>query len=236
MNATLAKMLMARIEDAGFAFVDKTAGLVRAIPDKRDKTKTAVIPVSCEVNDPLACDDGTIMDLLPDPKYRSVLFFEGSTMPQRIIDRVLGRHYESRLRLIGWVNCEKLGGSCQCADVAVMQLMDLLNRRLPSSTPFKDMKVVTVGGGPTGKDIFSKYTFDEATTQYLHYPFDAFCLDLTVNFRLFPGCSEESVAEDTSCWNPPMNPRRRYPKDFTAEELNDPDTGLTDEQRAAVCF
>lgn len=217
------------------AFVDKAAGLVRPIPDKRNKDKVVVLPVACNVTDPLACDDTQIRDLLPDPKYRSVMYFEAHSMPSKVMDRVIGTKYECRLRLVVWVNCEKLGGSCDCGDIAQLQLLDVLNRRIPDASPFRHVVVSAVGGGPVGKEIFARYTFDEPTTQYLHYPYDAFAIDVIVGFRLFPGCSEAMIADDTACWTAPVQPRRRYPREFSIDELQDPVNGLTDQQRTALC-
>jgi len=235
MNAWIADILLARIEAADLAFVDKTAGLTRAITDGRNG-KPVTFPVGCNVNDPLACEATALRDLLPDPKYRSVLFFEGESTPTRIRNRVLGTTYETKLRLVVWLNCEKLGGSCNCGDAAQGQLIDLLNRRLNDTTTFRRLRSTVVGGAPTrGAEIFSRYTFDEKATQYLHFPFDFFALDLSVSFYLAPGCSEESVANDVSCWQPPVQARRRYPREFTVDELNDPNNGLTTEQRAAIC-
>lgn len=236
MNASIANLILSRIEVADFAFLDKYAGLTRAITDGR-LDKPVTIPVSCTVNDPLACDSSTLADLLPDPKYRSVLFFEGDTVPRKIVKRAIGTSYESRLRLIVWLNCEKLGGACNCGDVPLMQLIDLLNKRIPDSSPFNRIVVSVEGGGPTrGSEVFGKYTLDNKATQFLHYPFDYFALDITVSFMLIPGCSPESIAEDVACWTPPSNPRRRYPKDFTCEELTNTETGLTATQLGSDCL
>jgi hypothetical protein len=236
MNASVANLILSRIEAADFAFLDKYAGLTRAITDGR-LDKPVTIPVSCTVNDPLACDSSTLADLLPDPKYRSVLFFEGDTVPRKIVRRAIGTSYESRLRLIVWLNCEKLGGACNCGDVPLMQLIDLLNKRIPDSSPFNRIVVSVEGGGPTrGSEVFGKYTLDNKATQFLHYPFDYFALDITVSFMLIPGCSPESIAEDVACWTPPSNPRRKYPKDFTCDELTNTETGLTATQLGSDCL
>lgn len=228
-------MLLSRIQAADLAFVDKTAGLTRAIVDGR-LDKPVTLPVACTVNDPLACDATTLADLLPDPHYRSILFFEGDSMPRKITRKAIGTSYEVRLRIVVWLNCEKLGGACDCGDVPQMQLMDLLNHRIPDTSTFRRIHVSVPGGGPArGSDIFSRYTLSEKNTQYLHYPFSAFALDVTVTFMLMPGCTEQSIASDVGCWTSPDNPRRKYPREFTIDELNDPTNGLTVEQRAAIC-
>jgi len=36
--------------------------------------------------------------------------------------------------------------------------------------------------------IFSKYSYDEAVTQYLMYPFDYFALDITTDFLINKSC------------------------------------------------
>ena len=201
MNAHIANLILERIVAADLPWLDKYAGLTRAISFKKDK-RTTTLPVSCSVMD-TGCDPQLISDLVPDEKYRSVLFIEGDAFPQRFTDRVIGTRFVSRLRIVVWMNCRLLGGGCDCGSLASMNLLSALeknNRNSYSTELFKGVRHKVVGGATRGKDVFSKYTFDEARSQYLHYPFDAFALDIETEFRLMPGCEEQLQREAIACW------------------------------------
>lgn len=200
MNATIATYLLSRIVDAAPDFLDKYAGLVRPITYMpKGGTKPVTLPVGQDVVDPLACDDKTIRDLLPSDKYKSILFFEGDTFIRRVRDRVLGVKYTSRLRLVCWLNCNKLGGA-NCGDTAAMELIDTLERRGADLSPFTHIRTTMIGGGPArGREIFGRYTLSEAETQYLHYPFDYFAMDIETTFRLMRGCAEPTEAQTLVC-------------------------------------
>ena len=190
MNATIANIILSRIIAEDLPWIDKTAGLTRAITFQKT-TETRTWPMACTVDDPLACDDSELAALLPDEQYASILFFEGSSFPQRIKDRIQGVKFISRLRIVVWMNCSKLGGACNCGDLAAQNLITAIEGRKYATGDFTYIKHSVVGGGPTrGTDIFSRYTFDEKRSQYLHFPFDYFALDIETEFRLAPGCEE----------------------------------------------
>lgn len=236
MNASIANLILQRIIDADLPWIDKTAGLTRAISFVKGKDKRT-LPIACDVDDPLACEEGTVADLLPEEKYASVLFFEGESYPFRRTDRILGTTYTSRLRIVVWLNCSKLGGACNCGDAAARDIISVVESKRYSTPTLKQVKHTVVGGGPArGNDIFGRYTFDAARSQYLHFPFDFFALDVETEFRVMPGCADPLQAGDVTCWTPPVTGRKRYPKDFSCAELQDVTTGLTSEQLGAGCL
>lgn len=238
MNQSLAALLISRIENAGLLWLDKVAGLTRPITSKHPGTgQPRTWPISCGVLDPLACDEGTIRDLLPDEKYMSILFIEGETFPRREQDRVLGVKYVSDLRIVVWLNCAKVASGCGCGDHAARDLIRAIEGRKYATGPFREIKHTVTGGGPArGTSIFGKYTFDEAKSQYLHYPFDFFALDVRTEFRLLPGCEENLDPTSTECWTPPPGPPRKWPRQLTCEDLTDPENGLTAEQIGPDCL
>src|SRR5690606_4977389 len=71
----------------------------------------------------------------------------------------------------------------------------------------------------------------DSKRQYLLYPYDAFAIDITTEFRAVPGCEDDLTEGSEECWTPPTLRRRRFPREFSCEELNDSATGLTDEQK-----
>lgn len=238
MNSPVANLILARIEAANLGWIDKVAGLTRAITFSKGKN-IGTWPIACTVNDPLACDETTIAELLPNENYNSILFFEGETFPTRVKDRVMGASFTSKLRIVVWMNCSRLGGDCDCGSLAAQNLITAIesSRRGYASGPLIEIKHTVIGGGPArGREIFSRYTFNEARSQYLHYPFDFFALDVETTFRVAKGCEDQLDPDNVNCWTGPTLIRRRYAKDFTCEELQDPDTGLTAEQLGPDCL
>lgn len=237
MNALVAQLILERIEAADLPWVDKTAALTRAISYKPPGSKVGprILPIACTVNDPYSCDPGTVDELLPGDKYASVLFIEGDSMPAKRqgkpgIERVVGPTYLSRLRIVVWLNCAKLGGACDCGGQAALNLISALTVPKYKSGDLLDLKHEVVGGGPVrGREIFGKYTFNEDRSQYLHYPYDFFALDVQTEFRLAPGCEAKLQLGNVQCWTAPTPPRRRYADEFTCEELTG-DHGLTEAQ------
>lgn len=239
MNATVASLIIARLEDKGYEWLDVTAGLTRAITfkSKQKAGKAHTWPIACDVNDPTACTDDQLQALMPDESKRSILFIEGDRFPQRIVERGIGARYVSRLRIVGWLNCEKLGGGCSCGDQAAQNVISALRGSRYNSGILLGIRHTVVGGGPSkGPAIFSAYTFDEARSQYLHFPFDFFAIDIETDFSVMPGCEDALAEQDAACWTAPANPRRKYPNQFTCEELQDPETGLTVEQLGPECL
>lgn len=243
MNSTIANVILARIEAANLPWIDKVSGLTRAISFTKGTNAGKTWPIACTVNDPLSCEDTTIGELIPNENYNSVLFFEGDAYPSSSpivgAGRVIGKKFTSRLRVVVWLNCSRLGGDCGCGDLASLNLISAIEAlpRKYESGPLMDIHHTVIGGGPArGRDIFSRYTFDEARSQYLHFPFDFFALDIETTYRIIPGCEDQVEPENVNCWTGPTNIRRRYAKDFTCEELQDEDTGLTAEQLGVDCL
>lgn len=200
MNAIIAELLRNRIEAGGFAFVEKIGGLARVRMDKKGD-QLRKYPVVCNATDPAACDTKTESDMLPNPKLRSVIFFEADSFPSHIPDKAPGRLYEVRLRLVCWINCKFFGADCNCADTAALELMGAMNVSAHYDTAdLKSIKHAVVGGGTVrGPEVFAKYTFDEVATQYLAYPFDAFSMDILASVRVMPGCAPQLVLNPVTC-------------------------------------
>lgn len=200
MNALIAQLLLDRIEAADLPWLDKYAGLTRSTSILEGK-KRITIPVSCNVTS-TDCNPQEITDLIPDDKYRSVLFIEGDALPSRVNDRIPGVRYVAKLRIVVWMNCKRLGGGCDCGSLASMNLLSAIekNHRNSYATDlFKGIRHKVTGGVSRGPDVFSRYTFNDDRSKYLHYPFDAFAIDTETEFGLMPGCEEKLQAENMPC-------------------------------------
>jgi hypothetical protein len=231
MNASIAELLKARIADA-FPQVDKLAGMVRAL--ERDvEGGTFRFPVGILVEDALSCDDSEQRDMIPDAKYAAIVYFEdGGITSER--SRTRGIAFTSRLRLICWVNTTKFGGDPFTADKLAQNFSTTLKRGPYNTGPFIGVRHGISGQPIRGFGLFGQYNYPQSARQYLAPPYDAFGLDLITEFRIKAGCEDQIPTGDADCWTPPTTARRRRPRDFSCEELLDPDTGLTDEQKGCV--
>lgn len=200
MNAIVAELLRDRIEAGGFDFVEKIGGLARVRMDKKGD-QLRKYPVVCGYTDPAACDQKTETDMIPSAKLKSLIFFEADSFPTFTRDKAPGKMYEVRLRAVVWINCNFFGGDCNCADTAALQLMGVLHTdNHYDSDPFKSIKHTVIGGGTVrGAEVFARYTFDEAATQYLAHPFDAFSIDVVTTVRVMPGCEPTLTLDPVTC-------------------------------------
>lgn len=190
MNSKIAKIISRYIEPLNW--IDKLSGLTQ-IAQVKEGDKVKRFPISCETayDD---CKQGCYSDLMPNSKYGSVVFFEdlGFKLTGKEASKL---SYESRLRLIAWLNYKKISGGCGASGDYVISII----RALPAlKINIDDM----IGVGftvesqlPRSSAIFGKYTFNERAAQYLMLPYDYFALDLKVTFTLIGDCIISSPQE-----------------------------------------
>lgn len=208
MNTQIASLILSRIRTADFPWAEKTAGLVRAISTKAKKGggKTDILPIAADVLGSADCEPSAIDHLLPDQRYRSILFIECSEFPTRKDERIGSPSWAGKYRIIVWMDCSRVGGGAGCGDVAYENLVTALDVPMFDADPFRAVVFRVVGGGPArGREIFGKYTMNEERSQYLHYPFDYFALDLQVDFVLPKGCEDQLAEDNVNCWEPPSS-------------------------------
>lgn len=175
--------------------MDKYAGLVRPVTISQPSSNGVVrktFPVACSVSQD-CCTDKTYTDLIPNTQYKSVVYFEDNGV------QVLGadaRYIEMRsnLSLIGWLNGKKLGyNGCGIASMAILSIIKTLK---PNFAPFNSgsfvkIKIAAISEDPKNPNIFTRYSYDESTTQFLMYPFDYFRLNLQITFSVPLNCIED---------------------------------------------
>lgn len=226
MNSRIASILKDRI--AEFSYVDKVAGLVRTIEYERAGEKIK-IPVASDVEDALACDDSTLRDMVPDSSYQAIVYFEDrGFVPIR--SRTRGLSYQSRLRLVCWVNTAKFNSDPDAAAKIEQQFHLAMSSGTYNFGPFAGVRHSVEGVAQRGHSIFSAYTYPDSARQYLLPPFDAFAIDVLTTLRVLRGCEDQVTVGNDECWTAPTTRRRRNPSEFTCEELLDPITGLTQAQ------
>jgi len=205
MNSQIAAIILSKIRAANFPWIEKNAGLVRQVSTKV-KGKVEVLPIAADVLGSADCEPSAIDHLLPDMRYRSILFIECSQFPSRKTENIGAPCWTANYRIVVWMDCSKLGGGAGCGDVAYENLVTTLDLPMFDSGLFRGVVFRVVGGGPSrGKEIFGKYTLNEERSQYLHYPFDFFALDLQVDFAVPKGCEDELAEDNVNCWAPPSS-------------------------------
>lgn len=186
MNEAIASIVKQYIQ--GIEFADKVAGLIRPVTVKVggvDKT----YPVGWDVSH-ADCLKGKYNDLMPNSKYRSIMYFEdGGT---QFLDRIGNfQTFVSTLRLVGWINTSKIP-QIGCPIPQSSQMILQIIRAIPQGTvnvePFSKMQIIIDDEVVKSNAIFSGYTYDEAVTQYLFYPYDYFALNISVRYAYSVDC------------------------------------------------
>jgi|WetSurMetagenome_2_1015567.scaffolds.fasta_scaffold20970_5 hypothetical protein len=192
MNQAIADIIRGHIEDLDF--VDKIAGLVSVttllVKDKDNNDVEKTIPIACCVT-PEDCKDGAYNDLLPNSDYKTVIYFEDGGVS---FERYEGgwKYYKSSLRLVCWINIEKLtnteGCKCETPCTYSAHLIADIIRALPTfpenHSPFDHVYSEVTGQLVRSPSIFSAYTYDETHSQYLMAPFDYFALNIETSFAI----------------------------------------------------
>ena len=191
MNQAIADIIKGHIEDLDF--VDKIAGLTAALTfDIRGPDNTVVqktVPVACCVTAE-DCKDGAYNDLMPNSEYNTVIYFEdGGINYERSESN--WKYYRSTLRLICWINIEKIfQSSCKsespCTHAA--HIVAEIIRALPSFPethfPFDKVYSEVTSQAVRNPSIFGAYTYDEKHSQYLMAPYDYFSLTIETTFAI----------------------------------------------------
>lgn len=188
MNQDIANILKGYVETLPFA--GKVGGLVKAITYSTQNDKGVVrktIPVDCDVTH-TNCLKGKYTDLMPDSKYKSVMYFEdGGVKPGDSSARDFS--FESDLKLICWLNLKKTGKTgCSNTALAIATILNTIPTRTFNSGVYTRILITMTGAEPKNAQIFSKYTYDEEKNQYLMYPYDYFALNFTVRFTISKAC------------------------------------------------
>ena len=195
MTGALAAILLTHLQ--GLPFADRLAGLVRTVTITGEDGKRKAFPVACNVTN-ADCTAGRYQDLVPDSSRKSVMYFEdGGTVLTGLLKG--DPQFRSTIRLIGWLNLKKMGlTDCDFATTAITNII----KNLPwaefnsPANGFVRVKLTGLNVLEKSSAIFSRYTYDEAVTQYLLYPYDYFGLNLTVEYTVRRSCIEDAVIPD----------------------------------------
>jgi hypothetical protein len=204
MNQAIANIIKGHIE--GLDFVDKIAGLTAVTTfDIRGEDNKAVeksFPIACCVT-AADCKEGAYNDLMPNSNYKTVIYFEDGGV-SFIRSESNWKYYSSKLRLVCWINIEKLISSgcckseipCTYAAHIITEIIRTLPEFPSSHSPIERFYSEITDQIIRSPSIFSAYTYDEKHAQYLMAPYDYFALEIKTDFAI---CLRSNIVPDATC-------------------------------------
>ncbi len=203
MNQAIANIIKDHID--GLSFIDKIAGLVSTqymnITDENGVKVQKAYPVACctTADD---CKEGAYNDLTPNSAYKTVIYFEDGGVSFQRAQGVF-RYYQSRLRLVCWINVAMLNADgcytdlpCTASTNIIVDIIRSLPDFPTDYDPFMQVRFEITNQVIRSNSIFSQYTYNETQTQYLMSPYDFFALDIVTNFAI---CMTATSDYDPEC-------------------------------------
>jgi hypothetical protein len=192
MNQAIANIIKEHID--GLDFVDKIAGLTAVtyfdIKGSDGNLVQKSFPIACCVTAD-DCKEGAYNDLMPNSEYKTVIYFEDNGV-SFVRSESHWKYYTSNLRLVCWINIEKLTESgycksespCTYAAHIVAELIRAMPEFPENHFPFDHVYSEVISQAVRSNSIFSAYTYDEKHSQYLMAPYDYFALDIQTTFAI----------------------------------------------------
>lgn len=190
MNKTIALVLLQKL--SGETSLDRVSGIVQVL---RRPVQIAEDGPIIEKRIPYA-HDASPNDLatmakamIPNSAYKSCLYFEDGGI-QSVTPVRRGWQFESRMRLVCWLNMLKVHGAYDTFQSSL--IMAKIIRRVTvenyHDSFFSRLNCSVIGLPVQDAAIFAPYDYDEAHTQFLMPPFDFFALDLSCSFWIANEC------------------------------------------------
>lgn len=196
MNEIIAEGLAATL--ANLSFVSTAAGVVTEVTvpvvqgggkrpiNKRIPASLKVFRSEDNVLEVCNADNGKYIAMIPESAQTGIIFFEDMGVDVERQSNWL-THYKGKLRLVAWVNRVKLGADDVNSNIALIQNTI---QAIPTTYHGTGISYTTrVSIAPKRPSPFEKYTLDEATHQFLIYPYDYFMLIVEYKAVVANGCS-----------------------------------------------
>jgi hypothetical protein len=185
-------------------FVDVLSGVVAVVTfDAGGDTKIVKrFPVSYDTNDSgNPCFTNPERDLVPDSSRKSIIYFEDMGLSRTITDG--RRTYQSRLRLVAWLNRTRLVAG-RYTEIAGRVMADIISRlettgKLENFDIFQRFNTQVANIPPVSPALFGQYNYDETIRQHLRPPYEYFAIDLLTTFEVRINCLEELTWEVQAC-------------------------------------
>lgn len=188
-------------------FIDKKAGLVQTMERLEptiieDTFAVSRFPASVDVSFEDCGRKNCFTDLVPNSNLKGVLYFEDlGTIPQG--SRGSDFSYKSVLRLIVWINNQKIQGK-DCQSIRHRLITYIRSKLEPNvfNIPEQSIKKVSITTGriiENDYEIFKRYTYPRDVIKYLMHPYEAFSIDLVVEYTMSSNCLPELILKEDKC-------------------------------------
>lgn len=138
--------------------------------------------------------------LWPDAAKSAITYFEVVNNQKRG-DLSGGRafQFEAVLRLVVWFNTSRLNPASAIPQ-AMAAIVSAVSGRKEDAAPVGNVIVMPLQEVAKSPAIFSRWTYDEAETQFLMSPYDYFAFDFLVQFTLSAACPVVNIVKvEPSC-------------------------------------
>ena len=187
-------------------FVDKIAGLTSIatfeIRGPDNTLKQITVPIACCVTPEECGREGAYYDLMPNSQYKTVIYFEDGGI-SFVRNESNWKYYTSNLRLVCWVNIEKIlilmckaDSPCTYSAHIIAEIIRHLPQFPQNISPFSFVYSEVTAQVIRSASIFGSYTYDEKHSQYLMSPYDYFALDIKTDFAI---CLRNTLVYDATC-------------------------------------
>lgn len=214
--ATILKNILSNIDNntdsqgqsiaPGLLFVDKIAGLV-VVGEKVQPTEidgafaVTKFPISLDSNYDDCINTGCYKDLVPNSNQKGVLYFEDFGTSLSTQNRGGYYNYTSKLRIVCWLNNKLIQGeNCQSINhLFINQIRSQLEKGPFNSGNFSKIKVTSTRIIENDMRLFSRYTYPSEAVKFLMHPYEAFGIDISVDYSISQNCLPELILNPSIC-------------------------------------
>jgi len=191
----LHKIVDELIDNLSFSFQGTLAGI--AVPVKKtiaDGEKTFPVYYKDSLSD---CETDNLQQLVPDDTKKSIIYFEVINQPTVKQHHKAFNSFIGKIRLVCWANLKKISPDLHDMGVIASNILDGFPSELDNIEFISSIRLF-FDAQIDKASLFDKYTYNEAETQFMTYPYDAIGLNFDIEFRIAKGCATPIVIE-SSC-------------------------------------
>lgn len=181
------------VEDKDAGIIDVLEGLTRVLeyyPTEDSKAKRIPFPV--DYIEPAGCEEQELTICVPDASKRCIVYFDSSQSNlAKSLDKASS--YNAIVSLICWYNTNGFENKENIQTRLISRFSERVKSAKYEVGDFLDLGEIEVTKVIEDASFFTKYTYDQANSQYLTYPYGYFKIDFKVDFLLY---------ENTSCHEP----------------------------------
>jgi len=180
-------------------FIDAVHGLTRVHREVvKSGANTVVKSYPVAEQTPTDCSAGKEIDCVPDSAKKSLCYFELNGAPKVTqSSKPSWFEFSAQVRNVWWINTDLVKTTATIDDL-MLQVLKYLPAKISGLTGISQV-VVELTGTPMQSDIFSKYTYDETSRQYLMPPYRYFAFDLLITWQVNKDCFTDIIVAPVAC-------------------------------------